>query len=391
VPSTHTRDKSQPEVPVVILSTADFDADVWTNKQHLAVELSKTRRVLYIESLGLRTPRFCKADLLRILARILHRTRRAGHYSRSIPDNIEIISPRVLPWHSLSCVAAINSRILRRMLKRKIQDYSGAVLWTFSPVTYGLEKSFKHTVYHSVDLLHVFPGVPHDLLLERERELIPLTSSVIASSRMIANHLKRQGAKKVTLWENVAHVDMFATSGGQRDNVAIFAGNLTSTKIDFALLEQVAEVGVKLRLAGPMGIDGAGVSEPLQKLLSNKNVEYLGNLELETLASEVKKCKVGLIPYHLNEYTLGVYPMKVHEYLAAGLKVVSTRLPSLDALRLEGLILASPKEFRKEVISGLEEYSEEDASVRKRMSINNSWATRKLEAESLLKSFQVTE
>ena len=39
---------------------------------------------------------------------------------------------------------------------------------------------------------------------------------------------------------------------------------------------------------------------------------------------------VGLLPCVLNQYTRAMFPMKFFEYLAAGLPVVSTRLPSLE-------------------------------------------------------------
>ena len=37
----------------------------------------------------------------------------------------------------------------------------------------------------------------------------------------------------------------------------------------------------------------------------------------------------GLIPYAINDLTRSVFPMKVYEYLSAGLPVVSTPLPAL--------------------------------------------------------------
>ena len=39
---------------------------------------------------------------------------------------------------------------------------------------------------------------------------------------------------------------------------------------------------------------------------------------------------VGLIPYASNQLTASIFPMKVYEYLAAGLPVVSTPLPALS-------------------------------------------------------------
>lgn len=36
-----------------------------------------------------------------------------------------------------------------------------------------------------------------------------------------------------------------------------------------------------------------------------------------------------MIPYRLSEHTASIFPMKVFEYLAAGLRVVTTPLPAL--------------------------------------------------------------
>ncbi len=39
---------------------------------------------------------------------------------------------------------------------------------------------------------------------------------------------------------------------------------------------------------------------------------------------------VGLIPYVHSQLTASIFPMKVYEYLAAGLPVVATGLPALE-------------------------------------------------------------
>ena len=46
-----------PSQGFVMVATADWDAQLWTNKQHSAVALAELgNRVLYVESLGLRPP-----------------------------------------------------------------------------------------------------------------------------------------------------------------------------------------------------------------------------------------------------------------------------------------------------------------------------------------------
>jgi hypothetical protein len=56
---------------IICFSSADWDNPLWTNKQHIMSRLSKDNRIFYIESLGLRKPRFGKRDLIRIFKRML--------------------------------------------------------------------------------------------------------------------------------------------------------------------------------------------------------------------------------------------------------------------------------------------------------------------------------
>ena len=56
---------------VILLSTADWDHPLWTNKQHQALSLAEAgHRVLYIDSLGVRGARATRSDSSRILRRL---------------------------------------------------------------------------------------------------------------------------------------------------------------------------------------------------------------------------------------------------------------------------------------------------------------------------------
>ena len=52
---------------IILISTADWDHPLWTNKQHVACSLADMGfRILYVESLGIRPIRFKSNDFLRI-------------------------------------------------------------------------------------------------------------------------------------------------------------------------------------------------------------------------------------------------------------------------------------------------------------------------------------
>jgi teichuronic acid biosynthesis glycosyltransferase TuaH len=335
--------------PVVILSTADMNATLWTNKQHIAVRLAQHTDVYYIESLGLRQPRFSKSDIKRVLQRLLASFSSGSKRSGAdipLPSNLRIVSPRVIPLHRYSLVRRLNSRLIEWQVQRQLP--SNYDLWSFSPVTYGIERHAKTFVYHSVDLLHEVPGIPRRFFLQAEREAILRASFIVSSSKGVKSHLTSQGASQVLLWENVADIDLFTQS--QRANRiarAIFAGNMTPSKVDFGLIKSVADSGIAVVLAGPSNIDGSVTDNEFAELLRHPRITYLGVLTQHELAVELGKSLVGLIPYKVNGYTAGVFPMKVYEYLASGLRVVATPISSLIGTELLGLQIGGNVNFIK--------------------------------------------
>src|SRR5262249_53912748 len=61
-------------------------------------------------------------------------------------------------------------------------------------------------------------------------------------------------------------------------------------------------------------------------------VHLLGRKPHEELPAYCKGFDVALMPFRINELTLNANPLKVREYLAAGLPVVSTAIPEVEVL-----------------------------------------------------------
>jgi hypothetical protein len=62
-------------------------------------------------------------------------------------------------------------------------------------------------------------------------------------------------------------------------------------------------------------------------------MHFLGRKPYEQLPAYCKYFDVGLIPFKISELTRAVNPIKLREYLAAGLPVVSTPLPEVLGYR----------------------------------------------------------
>ncbi len=326
----------EPEADITILATADWGDTNWTNKQYAALQLARRYAVNYIESLGLRRPTIRHADLMRMLGR-LRRTLRSGDtkYHPDAPENIRIWSPVVLPLHNMSFAQSANRYMIRRLDNRlrSRQVAERRILWTFTPFTYGLEYTHDFTIYHSVDLVHEFPGVHASSYLEAERRMLRRVDRIVASSVAVARHLHRLGQDDVILWENVADTESIeatanrSTSGNGR---AVFVGNITSAKIDFGVVAAAAacQAVEGIDLYGPVPAWDTDARRFVEKL--PPRVRYLGVLKRHDLGWRLSEYSAGLIPYVSNNYTRGVYPMKVNEYLAAGLAMVMTGVECVE-------------------------------------------------------------
>ena len=64
------------------------------------------------------------------------------------------------------------------------------------------------------------------------------------------------------------------------------------------------------------------------------NVHFLGRKSYSELPGYCRAFDVALMPFRVNELTLNANPLKVREYLAAGLPVVSSDIPEVRKVGL---------------------------------------------------------
>jgi glycosyltransferase involved in cell wall biosynthesis len=154
-----------------------------------------------------------------------------------------------------------------------------------------------------------------------------------------------------------------------------FAGNLTGYKVDYALMESIIRSRPKWSFVfiGPLGVGDP--SNQIPAFLSCPNVHRIGEVPYTAIPVHLKHWDVGIIPYRQSATTDAVFPVKLFEYLAAGLPVVATPLPSLNQYRDYCVLAADAGSFLSALDQTVKNPSQ-SAPQRKAYARQNSWESR---------------
>jgi glycosyltransferase involved in cell wall biosynthesis len=368
---------------IVCVGFADWDTDLWTNQHHLMSRLACDNRVLFIESLGLRRPQLAGRDIKRIWRRL-----RAGLRGPREVNGLHVLSPLVLPLHSNRFVRAVNARLLGMLVKRATRrlSFEKPILWAYVPQAETLLGALdpQLVVYHCVDDIAAQPGIDAAGFREAERRFAARADLVLASAPTLAERL-RAISTNVLYAPNVADTDLFsqALQEGPIDPAVaaleqprvVFTGAIATTKLDVPLISELARARPlwSFALVGPIGVGDPRAD--VSALHAEPNIHLLGGRSYQELPSVLRAADVGLIPYARNELTGSIFPMKVYEYLAAGLPVVATPLPALADV--EAVATASDATGLAHLIEqALAEDSAAQRAERSRLARAHSWDQR---------------
>jgi glycosyltransferase involved in cell wall biosynthesis len=252
-------------------------------------------------------------------------------------------------------VLAINSAIFRKALKHALKPYNvtAPILWNSLDPELGAA-TLGHfnevlTVYQCIDELNGFKGLSSHLL-ELEKEIIRRSDLLIATSDKLCETKAVYNNRAYTV-ANAAEVAHFKQALNPlplpSDLAEIpqprfgFIGQLEQ-RFNFEMVygAALARPDWHFVVIGPVR-EGYG-DVPLLKL---PNVHLLGSKSSKALPAYLRGLDVCLIPYKLDKLTAAIYPLKLHEYLAAGKPVLAGPLPSLYQFQEVIELVNSPEEF----------------------------------------------
>jgi glycosyltransferase involved in cell wall biosynthesis len=325
---------------IVCVGFADWDTDLWTNQHHLMSRLARENRVLFVESLGLRRPQLAGRDLSRVWRRL-----RRGLAGPRAVDGLHVLSPLVLPFHRSAAVRALNRRLLPALVRRATRrlGFKRPILWAYVPQAEALLDALDPAlvVYHCVDDIAAQERIDTASFRAAEERFAARADLVLASAPALARRLRMISANVLDA-PNVADTELFSAAllPGPIDPAMaalpqpriVFTGAIVSIKLDFRLIAELARLrpSWSFALVGPVGPGDPRTD--VSPLAAEPNIHLLGGRAYAELPEVLRAADAGLIPYARNELTESIFPMKVYEYLGAGLPVVATPLPALTGI-----------------------------------------------------------
>lgn len=304
-----------------------------TSSNHIMRILSRKNRVLWVNSIGIRRPGVNRRDLMRIVDKL----RRSLDGCVPVAPNVHAFNPLVVPFPGVPLAARLNSALLSSALGRVVRrlDFTRPIMWTFLPTAVGLVGKLgeRAVIYHCVDDHAEFRGVDGATLRRAERDLVKAADIVFTSSELLWRERGQENPRTYFIPHGV-DVDQFARALTPdlplpADLRAIprpivgFCGLIA----DFVDRELIAEAA-RRRPTWSFVLIGRCVSD-VRGLSSLSNVHVLGQRPYHSLPEYFRGFDVGIIPFRVNALTVRANPLKLREYLAAGLPVVSTPLPEV--------------------------------------------------------------
>ncbi len=418
---------------IVCISSLDWDA-MWTSKQQIMHRLAQTNRVLYVEEpvtmlAPLKVP--ARWRRWRAVVPCLERVE-AGLWKLTPPPVLPFgnMKPGVNQANQ-----AVLARYIRWAMDRIgfDQEY---ILWTYLPTVLPLlerlrapsgagsdasdvtgteaapgralapvdraglrlgtawgrrfkdvprggrgERAPNLVVYHCVDEHSAFPGFvdpqvvrAYDDELTRRADLVITTSENLRLGRLPLNPYTYTvlNAADVEIFNQALdpHLPLPADLASIPESRLGVVG-LHDSRLDVDALEALAQAdpGWQVVLIGP--VKQGQVDEA--RLRRYSNIHLLGEKPRPQLPGYLKGMAVALVPYKANELTRNIFPLKLFEYLAAGLPVVAGGLPELS--RFAGVVgvPASAADYPAEVRRALEEDGPDRREARVILAAENTW------------------
>ena len=322
-----------------------FSAQDWWyhNRAHSDFQLmrrvAQRRPVLFINSIGMRMP--VPGRTTQVARRIVRKARSMLRFlSQPLAETpgFHVLTPVILPFYGSSTARAANAWLIRKQVRLAAQrvgiDPSDAVVFVTIPTAWDVVRPLprRSLLANRSDLHSAFEETDQAVIRELENELLVHSDVVLYTSHSLMRTEQSLSEDRAVFFDHGVDFDRFAVERGAPPGdmaniphpIVGFFGGIDDYVVNLDLLRRVAEELPECSLV----LIGDATC-PIDDLLSLPNVHWLGFRPYEEIPSYGAEFDVALMPWLRNEWIEHSNPIKLKEYLALGLPVVSTDFPEV--------------------------------------------------------------
>jgi glycosyltransferase involved in cell wall biosynthesis len=341
----------------IICFAKDWSEDP-TSCNHVMRMLSEDNQVLWLNSISMRAPSLTNGkDLSKIFRKLASFFQGPKH----IENGLWVYTPIAIPLPHSKVAIALNRWIFRFMLgalRRKLamKEFQ---LWTFLPnaVEYVGSLGESMVVYYCIDEWSKMSYLDGEKMAQMEHQLCRRSDVVFATAHSLLE--AKQGFNPETyLASHGVDYEHFSKALAESTTVAPEIAHLEGPTLGFfGLIHEWIDLDLVAFLAerhpdwNIVLIGKACVD--MSRVEHLPNVHLTGRKSYDELPQFCKGLSVGLIPFCVNEMTVHVNPIKLREYLSAGLPVVSTALPEVCHYGEHCHVASTYEEFEHGVMEAL--------------------------------------
>ena len=251
---------------------------------------------------------------------------------------LEIVHPRIIPhFYGEGPLARWSWRRrlapVYRRLRREGCRYVVLYLWRPQFAAARLVPGHDVVIYHVTDE-YSFSSV--------ERPVDPVEGGLLRDVDQVIVHspalYERKGplSSRAALVPNGVDFAAFATARAEPADLApiprprIGYSGFIKNQLDWPLLDALAARHPEWSFVFVGSVRGhAGLDATIEQLRQRPNVYFLGAKSTDALAAYAAHFDVAMLPYVRDDYTKYIYPLKLHEYAAAGRPIVGTSIRTL--------------------------------------------------------------
>ncbi len=314
--------------------------------QHIMEHFLPNNRLLWVNTIGMRTPELSIYDIKRAFGKISSWLKPQSNNDTTNQEhkNLRIISPFMIPYNNYGIIREFNAKNVVKSVNQAADEwgFTDAILLTTQPLAsdYIGKLNEKLIAYYCVDDFINWPGMNQPELVQKlEDELLKKSDLVFAVSDSLCQS-RTNGKEQTKLLTHGVDIPHFEKAKIPQEIPEEFK-NISHPIIGFyGLIDKHFDVNLVeeiLKHEPEWNIVCVGTKRiSLETLEKYKNFFWFPAVDYYNLPQYAAAFNVAIIPYHVNEHTQTANPLKLREYIATGKPIVTT--PMNEVFRFEKVI-----------------------------------------------------